>query len=101
MFYVDLVGQLEPVLCCLSLLYAVQTCLLLTVMRLEDWNLVSFCIDGAIAKEPTLAEELNLDPTGTVKSAPAKYIIFASRRILFASGRDFIRTHPGILLTIG
>ena len=38
-------------------LYAVQTCLLLTVIRLEDWNLVSFCIDGEKAKGPTLAEE--------------------------------------------
>ena len=38
-------------------LNAVQTCLLLTVIRLEDWNLVSFCIDGEIAKGPSLAEE--------------------------------------------
>ena len=45
------------VLCCLSLLYAVQTCLLLTVVRLEDCNLVSFCIDDEMAKGPTLAEE--------------------------------------------
>ena len=30
---------------------------LLIVMRLEDWNLASFCIDDEIAKGPALAEE--------------------------------------------
>ena len=70
-------------------------------MRLEDWNLVSFCIDCEIAKGPTLAEESNLDPTGRVKSAPAKDVLFASPRILFASGWDFVCTHPGVLLAIG
>ena len=50
-YSVDLFGQLEPVLCYLRLGYAVQTCLLLTVIRLEDWNLVPFCIDGEIAKK--------------------------------------------------
>ena len=89
MYTVDLFDQLEPVLCCLSLIYAI-----LTVMRSEDWNLVSFCIDDETAEGPTL-------PTGRVKSSPAKDVLFASPRILFASGWDFICTHLWILLTIG
>ena len=44
---------------------------------------------------------LGLEPTGRVKSAPAKEVLFARPRILFASGWDFICTHPGILLAIG
>ena len=40
------------------------------------------------------------NPSGRVKSAPAKDVLFASPRILFASGWDFICTHLGILLSI-
>ena len=41
------------------------------------------------------------NPSGRVKSAPAKDVLFASPRILFASGWDFNCTHLWILLTIG